>query len=282
MNKTHFVLGGDIKKSLTEGYALDYKKIFKDGFAITRSNYTPLTIACILTVGIVSLIFTLNYEALIGLSEIKQLVINLIFSSFVVTPLVTGLHMMGINHAVGLKSRSIDVFIYFNIILKLALASLIMNIIIFTLNLFLTKVLGDIGQSLSYIVMIYFNVVFSMVYPLIAEKKFPPFLSIKLSFQLINKNLLQFTLLFIFLTLMAVVAILPSGLGLFLFVPFYFNVMGIVYRQICGVGVVATEIVKKDNDDDSNNDDNDDNNNDDNNHKGDQNNEAKNSAEFEA
>lgn len=279
MNKTHFVLGGDLKKSLTEGYTLDYKKIFKDGFAITRSNYTPLTIACILTVGIVSLIFTLNYEALVGLSEIKQLIINLIFSSFVVTPLVTGLHMMGINHAVGLKSRSIDVFIYFNIILKLALASLIMNIIIFALNLFLTKILGDIGQGLSYIVMIYFNVVFSLVYPLIAEKKFAPSLSIKLSFQLINKNLLQFTLLFVFLTLMAVIAILPSGLGLFLFVPFYFNVMGIVYRQICGVGVVATQVAKNDNDDSSNDDDD---NNNDGNHQDGKNNGSKNSAEFEA
>ncbi|WP_413702188.1 hypothetical protein ACLKMH_12295 [Psychromonas sp. KJ10-10] len=261
MNKTHFVLGGDLKKSLTEGYTLDFKKIFKDAFAITRSNYMPLIIACIFTVAIVSVIFTLNFEAFLGLSETKQLIVNLIFSSFVVTPLVTGLHMMGINHAVGLKSRSIDLFIYFNIILKLALASLIMNIIILASNVALTEVLGNIGQNLSYIVMIYFNVVFSMVYPLIAEKKFTPALSIKLSFKLINKNLLQFTLLFVFLTLLAVISILPSGLGLFLFVPFYFNVMGIVYRQICGVGVVATEIVKKDDDsdnDDSNNGSNDD------------------------
>tara|TARA_R110001583_G_scaffold9433_10_gene44799 strand:- start:1566 stop:2435 length:870 start_codon:yes stop_codon:yes gene_type:complete len=286
MNKTHFVLGGDLKKSLTEGYTLDFKKIFKDAFAITRSNYIPLTMACIFTIAIVAFIFTLNYEALIGLSESKQIIINLIFSSFVVTPLVTGLHMMGINHAVGLKSRSIDLFIYFNIILKLALASLIMNVIIFAVNMFLTQVLGDIGQKISYIVMIYFNIVFSMVYPLIAEKKLSPSLSIKLSFRLINKNLLQFTLLFVFLTLMAVVAILPSGLGLFFFVPFYFNVIGIVYRQICGVGVVATTIVKKDNDDDSNNDDNDDSNNDDNsdgdNNGAGKNDGSKHSAEFEA
>ena len=38
------------------------------------------------------------------------------------------------------------------------------------------------------------------------------------------------------------VAIIPSGLGLFIFIPFYFNLMGIIYRTLCGVGVVATTV----------------------------------------
>ena len=275
MNKTHFVLGGDLETSLAESYKLDFKKIFKDAFTITRTNFMPLIVACIITVSIVTLIFTLNFEALAELSETNQIIVNLIFSSFVVTPLVTGLQMMGINHSVGLKSRSTDLFNYFNIILKLALASLIMNVIVYASYILLTQVLGDIGQKISYIVMLYFNVAFSMVYPLIAEKKIAPQLSIKLSFKLINKNLLQFTILFILLALLAVIAVLPSGLGLFLFIPFYFNVMGIVYRQICGVGVVATEVVK--NDDDDNSDDDDDSNNDSGKTDG-----SKNSSEFEA
>jgi hypothetical protein len=277
MNKTHFVLGGDLKKSLTEGYTLDLKKIFKDAFVITRTNFMPLIIACIITISIVTLIFTLNYEALAELSESSQTIINLIFSSFIVTPLVTGLQMMGINHSVGLKSRSTDLFNYFNIILKLGLASLIINVIVYAFTVLLSKMFGNIGQQLSIIVMLYFNVAFSMVYPLIAEKKIAPQLSIKLSFKLINKNLLQFTFLFMLLGVLGVVAVLPSGLGLILFIPFYFNVMGIVYRQICGVGVVATEVAKKDKD--SNDDDSDDDS--DNNDFGKKDG-SKNSSEFEA
>lgn len=268
MNKTNFVLGGDLKKSLLEGYALDFKKLFKDAFAITRRNYLPLIVACIITIAIVTLLFTLSYEALAGLSETNQTIVNFIFNSFIVTPLVTGLQMMGINHSIGLKSRSKDLFNYFNIILKLALASVIMSIIVYALSIMLAQGFGDLGVQLSYIVVLYINMVFCMVYPLIAEKKLAPQLAIKLSFKLVNKNLRQFTFLFILLGLLGSVALLPSGLGLFLFIPFYFNIMGIVYRQMCGVGVVATEIKKEDQENDDDDSDNGDNN--------------QNSSEFEA
>jgi hypothetical protein len=282
MNKTHFVLGGDLKKSLTEGYTLDFKQLFKDAFAITRTNFLPLIVACIITIAIVTLIYTMSYEALSGLSDANQTIINFIFSSFIVTPLVTGLQMMGINHSVGIKSRSSDLFSYFNIILKLALASIIINIIVYALSILLSQLFGDIGLQLSIIVMLYLNMAFCMVYPLIAEKKIAPQLSIKLSFKLINKNLRQFTFLFMLLGLLGFIALLPSGLGLFLFIPFYFNIMGIVYRQMCGVGVVATETPKDENDDtddDDSDDDSDNNANDSGNHKSSH---TKNSSEFEA
>lgn len=273
MNKTHFVLGGDLKKSLTEGYTLDFKQLFKDALAITRTNYLPLIVACIVTIAIVTLIYTLSFDTLSGLSESNQTIVNFIFSSFIITPLVTGLQMMGIHHAVGLKSRSSDLFNYFNITLKLALASVIINIIVYALSVLLSKMLGDLGLQLSIIIILYLNMVFCMVYPLIAEKKVTPQLALKLSFKLINKNLRQFTFLFMSLAVLGFIALLPSGLGLFLFIPFYFNLMGIVYRQMCGVGVVATVATKSD-DDDSDDDDS-------NSHSG-KVDSSKNSSEFEA
>ncbi|MCP5078366.1 MAG: hypothetical protein GY951_09970, partial [Psychromonas sp.] len=257
---------GDLKKSLTEGYTLDLKQLFKDAFAITRSNYLSLIVACIITIAIVTLIYTVSFEALSSLSDANQTIVNFIFSSFIVTPLVTGLQMMGIHHAIGLKSRSTDLFNYFNIIIKLALASVIINIIVYFLTVALSQIFGDLGLQLSIIVMLYLNMAFCMVYPLIAEKKIAPQLALKLSFKLINKNLRQFTFLFMLLGLLGFVALLPSGLGLFLFIPFYFNIMGIVYRQMCGVGVVATEVDKDDKDDDDSSDDDN----------------QKNSSEFEA
>ncbi len=145
MNKTHFVLGGDLKKSLTEGYTLDFKQLFKDAFVITRTNYLTLIAACIITIAIVTIIYTLSYEVLSTLSDTNQTIVNFIFSSFIVTPLVTGLQMMGIHHAVGLKSKCSDLFNYFNIILKLALASVMINIILYFLSASLTQALGDVG-----------------------------------------------------------------------------------------------------------------------------------------
>jgi hypothetical protein len=281
MNKTHFVLGGDLEKSLTEGYTLDFKQLFKDAFAITRTNFQPLFVACIITFAIVAMIYALNYEVLTNLSDVNQTIMHLIFSSFVVTPLVTGLHMMGINHAVGIKTRIYDLFNYINIILKLALASVIINLIVYVLSVLLSEIFGNIGSQLSIIVILYLNMAFCMVHPFIAEKKIAPQLAIKLSFKLINKNLRQFTFLFMLLGLLAFIALLPSGLGLILFIPFYFNVMGIVYRQMCGVGVVATETTKDDDDDSNDDDDSDDESNGDD-AKSDSGKSGKNNSEFEA
>jgi len=251
MNKTHFVLGGDLKKSLTEGYTLDLKLLFKDAFAITRKNYLPLISACLVTISIVIILYTLGFDALSELSDNEQTIINFLVSSFIITPLTTGLQMMGIHHAIGLKSRATDLFNCFNMIFKLALASMIINVVLYISSVLLNQLFGGIGMQLSIVVMIYFNVAFCMVCPLIAEKKFSPQLAIRLSFKLINKNLRQFTVLFLLLGLLAFIAVLPSGLGLFLFIPFYFNLLGIVYRQMCGVGVVATDV--SDEDDNSSN-----------------------------
>ena len=248
MNKTHFVLGGDLQKSLTEGYTLDFKQLFKDSFMLTRKHFLPLIVASLVTISIVALFYIFTIEALAELSETKQTMVNFFFSSFIITPLVAGLQMMGVHHSIGIKSRAQDLFNFFKIIMPLALSSMLINMLVFAVSLALSTLFGDIGLQLSIIVMLYLNMTFCMVYPLIAEKRVSAQIALKLSFKLVNKNLLQFTYLFMFLGLLAVLALLPSGLGMFLFIPFYFNIMGIVYRQMCGVGVVATDVSDEDDD----------------------------------
>jgi uncharacterized membrane protein len=253
MTEKHFILGGDIKKSLAEGYQLDFKSLFKDAFNITKKNYFSLIIACVFTTAILLAGYALILESTVDSDETLQLFINLVFSALVMTPLITGLQMMGVHHSIGLKTKATNLFNYYNIILKLALASVIINLCVFLVTTLFTELMDDIGVQLSLIVLIYLNMTFSFVYSLIAEKKLTPQLAIKLSFKLVNKNLRQFTLMYLLLGVLAVIAVLPSGLGLFLFIPFYFNLMGLIYRQVCGIGVVATEAP---NSNDSDNDDN--------------------------
>lgn len=247
MDKKHFVLGGDIHKSLSEGYQFDFKSLFKESWAVTRRHFLALIIACLLTFIILLSAYTFLMQASASLDENGAMVVNYLLTLLLAPPLLTALQMMGVNHAIGLKSKSTDLFNYFNIILKLSLATMIISLISNVISVILVQLMGDMGLALSVVVLLYMNMAFSLVYPLIAEKKVSPILALKLSFLLVNKNLRQFTLLFIFIMLLAVIALLPSGIGLFVFVPFYFNLMGIVYRQICGVGVVATAISPENN-----------------------------------
>ena len=246
MNKKHFVLGGDLNKSLTEGYQLEFKALFKDALVITRKHYFPLVIACLFTIILLAGCYQLTFGASANLSETGQMIGNYIIALLVAPPLLTGLQMMGVHHSIGLKTKSIDLFHYFKIIFKLSLATMIISLINNVISIVLTQTMGNLGFVLSIVVLLYLNMAFSLVYPLIAEKKLTAQAALLLSFKLVHKNLLQFTILFIFLALLFVLALLPSGLGMFIFIPFYFNLMGIVYRQICGVGVVATAISEDD------------------------------------
>lgn len=248
MNKKYFILGGDIKKSLAEGYRFDFNLLFKEAFAITQKNILPLLVASLFTFIALAGLYSLMFEQLSELSETQQMIINYIITLLIAPPLLTGLSMMGVHHSVGLKTRSFDIFNYFNILLKLSLATMMISLITNVSSVILSKTLGDAGVILSILVLLYLNMAFNFVYLLIAEKKVSAQQALIISFKLVHKNLLQFALLFVLLALLFIVALLPYGLGLIFFIPFYFNLLGIVYRQICGVGLVATETT---NDDDS-------------------------------
>ncbi|WP_372881984.1 hypothetical protein [Psychromonas sp.] len=241
MNEKHFILGGDIKKSLTEGYRFDIKSLFKDAFVITKKNYLPLAIASFLTISLLVLAYVYIFNSFGEDETTVQMVLNYAVTLLVAPPLLTALQMMGIHHSIGLKTKANDIFNHFNLILKLSLATMIVSLISNTVSMVLTAVLGNIGLQLSIVALLYLNMVFCLVNPLIAEKKLTPLMAVRFSFKIVNKNIIQFTFIYFLLMLLFFVAAIPSGLGLFFFVPFYFNFMGIIYRQVCGVSVVAIE-----------------------------------------
>lgn len=250
MNSKNFVLGGDIKKSLLEGYQLDFKTLFKDTFIITRKNFLPLLIASLFIVLLLSFIFTLFVDENTSLDDLRIVGGAFIFALLIAPPLMTGLLMMGVHHSIGLKTKPFFVFNYFKLIFKLSLAAMIINLITNVTSMLLSQFFGSTGFILSLIVMLYLKMSFCLVYPLIAEKKVSAQVALKLSFKLVHKNIGQFTQLFIIFGLLLFIGVLTSGIGLLFIVPFCINAMGIIYRQICGVSIVVTENTTANNDND--------------------------------
>ena len=257
MDEKHFILGGDIKKSLTEGYRFDIKALFKEAFVITKKNYLPLAIASFLTLGLLGLAYVYIFNSLGDEDQTIQILLNYGVTLLLAPPLITALQMMGIHHSIGLKSKANDLFNYFTLIMKLSLTTMIVSLISNSVSVVLTQLFGNIGLQLSIVALLYINMAFCLVYPLVVEKKLSPLMAVKFSFKIVNKNIVQFTFIYLLLMLLFIVAAIPSGLGLFFFVPFYFNFMGIIYRQVCGVSVVATEHTPATQDDNDDNDHND-------------------------
>ena len=164
----------------------------------------------------------------------------------VTPPLATGLLMMGVNHSIGLKSTSFDLFSYINITLKLSLAAMMINLAVNLMSTFLGVLFNEAGLILSFLIMFYLKMSFCLVYPLIAEKKVSAALALTLSFKLVNKNAGQFTILLMLFLFLFIFGLLTSGIGLLFVIPFYVNTLGLVYRQICGVTISVTEVSDED------------------------------------
>lgn len=241
MNSKHFILGGDIKKSLTEGYKFDLNKLLQDALKITRQHFLPLLTACILIMLAFISVSTLVIDETTSLEDPRLIGFFFVIALVFAPPFMTGLLMMGVHHSIGLKSKSFDLFNYFKILLKLSLAAIMINLITNVASVILGQLFGGTGFVLSVIALLYLKMSFCLVYPLIAEKKVSPVLALKLSFKLVHKNIGQFTQLLIIFCLLFVVGILTYGIGLLFIIPFCINVMGIVYRQVCGVSISVTE-----------------------------------------
>ena len=247
MSSKYFVLGGDIKKSLTEGYQLDLKKLLSDGFKITRKHFLPLVSACLFIMLTSFSLLSLFIDTETSLTDPKVIGLFFVFALLIAPPIMTGLIMMGVHHSVGLKTNSFHLFHYFKIILKLSLAAMMVNLMTNAVSMVFGQIFGSAGFVLSVLVLLYLKMSFCLVYPLIAEKKASPVMALKLSFKLVHKNIAQFTQLLVIFCVLFMFGLITSGIGLLFVIPYCINVLGIVYRQICGVSIAVTET----NDDDS-------------------------------
>ncbi|MEL0660234.1 hypothetical protein V6255_13940 [Psychromonas arctica] len=241
MNSKYFVLGGDIKKSLAEGYRFDLKKLLLDALKVTRKHFLPLLTACIFIMLVSFALLSIFIDGSTSLSDPKVIGVFFIFALLIAPPLMTGLIMMGVHHSVGLKTNSFHLFNYFKMLLKLSLAAMMVNLMTNAASMALGQVFGSAGFVLSIIVLLYLKMSFCLVYPLIAEKKVSPVVALKLSFKLVHKNIGQFTQLLLLFCALFIVGILTSGIGLLFVIPFCINVIGLVYRDICGVSIAVTD-----------------------------------------
>jgi len=246
INSKYFVLGGDIKKSLTEGYQLDIKALIKDAYNLTQKNFYPLFTACLFIILSLLLCVSLALNHITSFNEPAVVVGFFVLVLLISPPIVTGLLMMGVNHSVGLKSKAFHLFSYMNIILKLSLAAMMINLLMNLISLLLGGIFSEAGLIFSFLVMFYLRMSFSLAYPLMAEKKLSAALALFISFKLVNKNISQFTLLLLLFVGLFILGVLTSGIGLLFVIPFYVNLMGIVYRQICGVTISVTEVSDED------------------------------------
>jgi hypothetical protein len=241
--KKHSSENSCIEQAIKGHYVIDTKEIIAEAWLQTKKSRLSINVGLLFVIllgTLVSLIasnFVGGVEAV--LSDPKASTILNVLVTVVIWPFLAGIEMMGVYHSLGKATQPKMVFSFLSRGSWVALCAL------------LTSLLISLGIQLFIIPGVFLAVVLSLTIPLVIDKKLSPSNAIKVSIQALRFKFFQLLSLYMALFMFLIVLLLPIAffaessfgpitIALFLFgmtylAPLYFNVKGILYRNIFGV-----------------------------------------------
>lgn len=240
-------VGSTVERAVQGDYSIDVKQVFQEAWSKTQLSRISINVGILLSlfIGMIATLIVGQYtggvEAALENAE-TRFMINII-ATLVTSPFVAGVEMMGVFHAVGLKTKPRMTFSFLNRGALIAICAL------------LVSTLTSIGFSLFVLPGFFLLVTLSLTIPLVVEKRLMPLKAITLSVKALRFQFFKLLAIYFILLMMTLCAMMPLlvllktnfaviGVVLFLFAltylaPLYFNVKGVLYREIFGVQLTA-------------------------------------------
>ena len=222
-----------IERNLKGDYQFDIGVIMKQGWQLTLLTKWTYMRMFIFIFGLTALavIVIIQYRGITDISQMDrttEAILNIVLT-ILMAPFVTAVSLFGYHASTGRSGGFYDLF-----------ALLPRSAIICIATLFVSVLVG-FGFQLLIIPGVYLLVATDFTLLLIADKKLRPFAAIGLSVRMVTRYWLPFLkLLLIFIALTAVI-ILTLGIAFFLIGPLYYNVKGILYRDLFGAAGTTPE-----------------------------------------
>lgn len=243
-------VGGSVERAIKGEYSIDVKAVLTEAWQYTLQSRISINLALFLVLMfgmIVSYIASSFFggielvvkEAQTEDSQALQM-INVIVT-MAVWPFIAGIEMMGVFHAIKKTTHVKMVLSFLHRGSWVALCAL------------LTSLLISIGFQLLIIPGVLLAVMLSLTIPLVVEKKLSPVQAIILSVKALRFKIMPLLAIYLVLFMALIFLIFPIALlidsslaplaimaflfGLSYLAPWYYNVKGILYREIFGIYV---------------------------------------------
>lgn len=243
-------IGGSVERAAVGEYSIDVKAVLYEAWQQTLASRLSINLGLIfvLVLGMLVSFFASSFFGGIELvikeaqeQESQALQLINVIVTIVVWPFIAGIEMMGVYHAIKKPTKTNMILSFLNRGSWVALCAL------------LTSLLISIGFQLLVLPGVVLAVLLSLTIPLVVEKKFTPIQAITLSIKALRFKFLSLLAIYIIL-LMALISLLfpialllstslaPLAIMVFLYglsyvAPWYYNVKGVLYREIFGVYV---------------------------------------------
>lgn len=262
MNKS-FHVGGSIEKALKGDVDLQAVAVLQEAWKVTARHFLSflpaiiglfLAQAALLLVGLQVQLgdAALFFDVIISGQEMTAELVQAgymanFWSDVLSAPLFVGVSLMALNHAVGLPTKPSHLVKGFPFLL------------VSIITMLLTSSIQGIGNAIFPLIGLLLSMGFSMAIILVCEKRVTPLKGIQISLIATLKKLMPMTAIYLVVLVMFFISFATAGLGLIWTIPFFFNVKGIIYRNLFGITLQVTT-AKKGHDDNNSGDDNDDHN----------------------
>jgi len=256
-------VGGSIERALKGDYKIDVKAILTESWQQTLRSRLAINLGLLFSLVLGMLVSFVASSYLGGIENVlvdpqAGMLLNVVVT-VAIWPFMAGVEMMGVQHAVGMKTHAKMIFSF------LTRASWVVLCALFT------SVLISIGFQLFIVPGIFLAVTLSLTVPLVIEKKMMPMKAIILSIKALRFKFFSLLTLYALLLLLLVVLLLPfifllessvAPLGIVIFLigisflaPLFYNAKGIIYREVFGISIAKsndTDIPHNDDDSTSN------------------------------
>lgn len=258
-------VGGSVERALKGDYHLDVKAILIEALQLTSKSRLAINLGLVFALSLyvlISMVLSYYVEFINDLLTNPEMIFTnpelmqenadkIVFWDLLVTliiwPFMAGVEMMGVQQAVGIKTHVRMIFSFLKRSSWVVICVLI------------TSALTNIGFELLILPGVFLKITLSLTVPLVIEKQMTPMQAVILSvkalrfkfFAILSLYALLFcglVMLFFILAFFLGSSIAPVGIVLFVFgfsflAPMFFNVKGILYREIFGIGIVSNKIV---------------------------------------
>jgi hypothetical protein len=244
-------VGGNIESALKGDYQIDVKNIFTEAWQQTLKSRISMNVGLLFSVLLGMLVSFIGSNYLGGIEAVladpeASMLLNMVVT-IAVWPFLGGVEMMGVSHAVGMKTNVKMIFSF------LQRASWVVLCALFT------SVLINIGFQLFVLPGVFLAITLSLTIPLVIEKKMTPMKAIILSVQTLRFKFLSLLYIYVVLFLSLVLLFMPLALliessfaplgfivfliGITFLAPLYYNIKGILYREIFGISIATDKFV---------------------------------------
>ncbi|MEP0354945.1 hypothetical protein [Paraglaciecola sp.] len=231
------VVGGSYEKSINGETRIDLKTLSVEAWELSKKGKAEVMQGVMLMLFIV-MAFVWVLQSIFGIADMSAISprtqVTMELGFIVITaPIIAAMLLIGMFRSVGLKPSFLP-------LLKRAFGSFVIILLALLLAILVDvagQVLSLAGLFFGIVTTVYLGMATGFSMMLLIEKQLAPKDTIIQSFKVFNRHWPSLSLFYIGSLVLFLLGMLTFGVAYIWLIPFYFNLKGVLYRELFGVNV---------------------------------------------